>query len=380
MRKVTVVGGGIIGASVAWNLTLAGARVTVLEREPVPASVTSAASFSRATAFGKVPRAYFELNRAGLGELHRLRAGGVPGFHPCPSLVWGDDPPRLEDAAATAAGWGYAAHCADPARTGLPAGVGPAALPALVARLPEEGWVDLPPMAAWLLGEARGRGADVRFGAEAAAVRTDADGTVRAVGLADGGTVETDVVVNAAGAQGQEVAGLVGGPLTLGPTPGLLADLPLAGATDAMLLGPDVSVRPSGPDSVLVRSDAVDARIGTARPCARRLDELLAELVGRAAAVLPGLRGARPERVRLGTRAYPADGHASVGFLDAVPGYYEAVSHSGATLGPLLGRLAAEEIVYDRRDPLLAPFPPDRFGTEAPAGAGARHATANATQ
>ena len=39
--------------------------------------------------------------------------------------------------------------------------------------------------------------------------------------------------------------------------------------------------------------------------------------------------------------------------------------HSGITLGPLLGRLLADEIVRDAPSPALAPFRPDRFLTAA---------------
>ena len=45
-----------------------------------------------------------------------------------------------------------------------------------------------------------------------------------------------------------------------------------------------------------------------------------------------------------------------VGRADTVPGLYVAVTHSGVTLAPTVGRLVAEDLVSDRRDPLLAPF------------------------
>jgi glycine/D-amino acid oxidase-like deaminating enzyme len=45
-----------------------------------------------------------------------------------------------------------------------------------------------------------------------------------------------------------------------------------------------------------------------------------------------------------------------------IPGYFEAVTHSGVTLGPLLGRLLAQTVATGQTDPLLAPFSPDRFG------------------
>ena len=42
-------------------------------------------------------------------------------------------------------------------------------------------------------------------------------------------------------------------------------------------------------------------------------------------------------------------------------GYYVAVTHSGITLSPLLGKLAAAEIITGRPDPALAAFRPARF-------------------
>jgi glycine/D-amino acid oxidase-like deaminating enzyme len=64
---------------------------------------------------------------------------------------------------------------------------------------------------------------------------------------------------------------------------------------------------------------------------------------------------------RFGLRPVPADGHSCVGALPEIPGYYEAVTHSGVTLGPLVGRLLAREILTGEVDPLIAPFRPDRF-------------------
>ena len=48
--------------------------------------------------------------------------------------------------------------------------------------------------------------------------------------------------------------------------------------------------------------------------------------------------------------------------VPSVPGYYEAVSHSGITLGAVIGRLLASETATGRRPGLLADFRPERFG------------------
>ena len=85
------------------------------------------------------------------------------------------------------------------------------------------------------------------------------------------------------------------------------------------------------------------------------------ELLARAREVLPSLEGAEVSEVRLGVRPVPEDGVSCVGAVFGIPGYYEAVTHSGVTLGPLIGRLLAREILTGDIDPMLAPFRPDRF-------------------
>ena len=64
-------------------------------------------------------------------------------------------------------------------------------------------------------------------------------------------------------------------------------------------------------------------------------------------------------------RPIPGDGFPSVGGVGGLAGYYEAVTHSGITLGPVIGRLLAMEIVDRTIDPLVAGYRPDRFGALA---------------
>jgi glycine/D-amino acid oxidase-like deaminating enzyme len=62
----------------------------------------------------------------------------------------------------------------------------------------------------------------------------------------------------------------------------------------------------------------------------------------------------------VGHRPTPADGFPVIGRPRATEGLYVAVMHSGITLAPLVGLLAAGEIAAGRRDPMLAPYDPDR--------------------
>ncbi|GHI40571.1 hypothetical protein Sviol_49790 [Streptomyces violascens] len=50
-----------------------------------------------------------------------------------------------------------------------------------------------------------------------------------------------------------------------------------------------------------------------------------------------------------------------MGAPPSVPGHYEAVAHSGITLGPVIGRLLAAEILSGKGGEMLADFRPERF-------------------
>jgi glycine/D-amino acid oxidase-like deaminating enzyme len=62
-----------------------------------------------------------------------------------------------------------------------------------------------------------------------------------------------------------------------------------------------------------------------------------------------------------GFRPMPADGMPIVGFAPGRSDLYVAVMHSGVTLGPLVGRLAATEMLDGVRAEPLAPYRLDRF-------------------
>jgi glycine/D-amino acid oxidase-like deaminating enzyme len=68
---VVVIGAGIIGSSIAYHLAKRGARVTLLERER-PAAGTTRNSFAWLNASSKSPRAYYDLNLAGMLGWRRL--------------------------------------------------------------------------------------------------------------------------------------------------------------------------------------------------------------------------------------------------------------------------------------------------------------------
>lgn len=84
------------------------------------------------------------------------------------------------------------------------------------------------------------------------------------------------------------------------------------------------------------------------------------ELLARARRLLPDLGEARLETARIGLRSVAVDGLPVAGVAPAVENLYLLVSHSGATLAPILGELAAAELLGERSE-ALEPYRPARF-------------------
>jgi len=84
-----VIGAGIIGASIAYELARAGAAVTVIDAGRIGGG-TSSASFAWVNSHNKAPRAYHELNVAGMrahAEL-RNRFEQSPWWHGGGTIEW----------------------------------------------------------------------------------------------------------------------------------------------------------------------------------------------------------------------------------------------------------------------------------------------------
>ena len=62
----------------------------------------------------------------------------------------------------------------------------------------------------------------------------------------------------------------------------------------------------------------------------------------------------------VGYRPTPSDGFPILGNA-GLPGLYAAVMHSGVTLAPLAGSLAADELLSGKSDESLMPFRLQRF-------------------
>jgi len=139
---------------------------------------------------------------------------------------------------------------------------------------------------------------------------------------------------------------------------GELGRLPLHRVVHA----PGIHLRPDAGGGLLLGAEDIDSLAANAGPPAA-LDEAAALLLERAARVFPSARRVKVIDTRLGVRPMPADHHTIAGRIPGFANAWMIATHSGVTLGPLLGRLLADEIVRGVASSTLVPFRPERFAT-----------------
>jgi glycine/D-amino acid oxidase-like deaminating enzyme len=362
--RVAVIGAGIVGSSVSWHLVRRGAQVVIIDADGPGAGVTNW-SVAWVNASNKTEtREYFELNVAGMVAYRELAAeiGPAGWWHPTGHLRWADDPKSSRDFAMVVEllrSWGYQVERWTPeaVREDLEPEVRFPSDDIEVFFYPDEGWIGARSLSEYLVEHATAEGAETYFGATLTDVVLKADRVV-GVALSDGRCLNVDAMVNAAGPSGAEVASLVGRGLPLRHEPGFLARVGCVSVPIGRVMhAPHVELRPDGPRLAVLHSREIDALIEPSSDT----NELFELLHGLAIDVVPALAASELVEARIARRPIPGDGFPSVGAIPQVSGYYEAITHSGVTLGVIVGRLVAEEIIDGTVDGLIAPYRPDRF-------------------
>jgi glycine/D-amino acid oxidase-like deaminating enzyme len=343
--RVAVIGTGVIGAAVGWHLSRRGVDVLFLDRGEPGAGVTDC-TFSWVNASSKTQtRDYFELAVAGLSAHYRLAAqvGADGWWHPTGHLRWADTggaTEALQAQVSRLASWGYDVVLweADKVRRLLEPSVRFPAGDTPVAVYLREGWVDGRALTAKLVGDALRRGARAAFGTTACDIVT-AQGRITGVVTSDAEHHPVDAVVNAAGPDGDNIAALAGRALPMRYEPGLVARLHCGNVPiHRAMHTPHVELRPDGHGQLVLHSREIDSRLASHDQFPQALVQDLHAL---ALDAVPALTGSAIAGARAMSRPIPADGFPSVGALDDVPGYYEAIAHSGITLAAIIGAVLA---------------------------------------
>jgi glycine/D-amino acid oxidase-like deaminating enzyme len=179
------------------------------------------------------------------------------------------------------------------------------------------------------------------------------------------GDIPCDVVVLAAGVDTTALAAMAGinvpqeeSPgvvMRTDPRPQLLHSIPVIYAPPIDASHQEIHLRQTSDGTVMIGE-------GSQESLSRDDSQSHAnDLLARAIHYLPALAGAKAVPVPVGYRPMPQDGYPVLGFAEAAPNLYIALTHSGVTLAPLIGELAAIEIVDGARVEALKDYRPERF-------------------
>jgi glycine/D-amino acid oxidase-like deaminating enzyme len=351
--QIIVVGAGVIGASIAWHLVSAGARVTVVDAGE-PGGVATPCSFAWINASRNNPEPYWRLRMRSMAEWRRL-AAAVPGIQLAwaGALAWdmtGEDRQRF---IREQGGWGYGIRPIDRAEA---ARLEPnlADPPEQALHVAEEGMVEPAIAARSLLADAQRHGASVlQRGVNALRQR---NGRVIGIDTASG-VMDADEVVLAAGVETATLAASAGVSVPLVPSPGLLVhSRPHAPLLSGLVLSPALHMRQTVQGRIVSATDFGGNDPGPDP------EGVAHQVFAKTKVMLRGAEGLSLEFHTVGWRPLPADRFPAIGRGKGVDGLYIAVMHSGITLAPAVGLFAAEELLRGRRDPLLAPYGVVRFG------------------
>ncbi|KAJ7218908.1 fructosyl peptide oxidase [Mycena rebaudengoi] len=362
--QVIVIGAGVVGASVAWQLTRQDADVTIVASDVGGTATPN--SFAWLNASWHNPKFYYDFRRRSMAAWKRL-AEEVPGLRDivqwCGSLHWDLPPEELAKYEREHGAWGYDIRRVERSEIHerepwLSSDV----LPDWGLRIGEEGAVEAADAASLMVADAQARGARLVSAIVAGIVKDD--GRIKGVALSTGEKLWADHIVLAAGVGSTELCASVDITLPVTGEAGLLLhSKPVAKRLlNGLVISSRSHIRQTAKGRILAGSVFAGGDPGqnprkTAEELFVRVKDMFDLEAGDADAL-------QLDFFTVGHRPMPRDGLPILG-ASGLEGLTLAVMHSGVTLAAIVGEVLVDEIVNGRKDPDLGDFALGRFDSAA---------------
>ncbi len=352
-EKTIVIGAGIVGASIAYHLAARGAEVTIVDRTGVAAGATGK-SFAWINAHHFKSEAYHRLRYQSLAEYHRLDhdLDGALDVSWCGALSFDAVGDVFEQRAERFRALGYPVEVVSHNRFhelepnyGHP--------PGRALYLSMEAAIDPAHASKALIEGAVHLGARTLFGPDVIAIHRK-EGRVAGVETSLG-VIDAERVVVAAGVGAEAILKTVNVDLPMENRPGvMLHSEPIEKVLNHVIWGDRLHLKQQADGRLVIGevfsegrddlgADAIAEQM--LADANRHLSDIDFEICG----------------TTIGLRPIPTDGMPVVGPADDIEGLYVAVMHSGVTLAPIVGRIAADELLEGVSFAALEPYRIARF-------------------
>ncbi len=362
MNEVVIVGGGVVGCAIAYELARRGTTATLVERGPIgrEASWASAGIVSLPNRPNMLPER-IEITRRSLGrypglvdELEERTGVSIEYRRPGEIIVAVDEEQATVE--RTRAEWqrsnGFAIEDLD---LGAARAREPALPSALTAAwyIPDVGSLSLYRLTQALAMAAAGLGATILTGTPVAAIQ-QRGAKVTGVRLADR-TIAADHVVLATGAWTRFLGETADVHLPTKPVKGQLVAFSAPVRPRHVLAGHGGYARPRVDGTTIVAATEEDAGFDR-----RVTGDGVAWLLELTRTICPSLLAGELVESWTGLRPGTDGGEPLIGPVASVEGLWVAAGHfrTGAKEAPATAELVATSIIEGRVDPLLAPFAP----------------------
>ena len=351
MSQTLIIGAGITGAALAFQLSRRGEAVTILTTH-AEGGLASAASFGWLNASYHLNHPHYRLRHEALAA-HRRLTKALPGLPTTwQGCLWYEATGDAQDETASdLAALGYTVDRLTRAQIAmrLPA-LGP--VPDTALFFPEEGVAD-PAILARALIAASGTKV-IRATVQSL---TEAQGRVTGV-LTDVGLIAATKVILATGTGTPALLQPFGYTLPMLQRPGLMvATNALPPICPVVLATPDQEVRQDAAGHLIAPASA--GHQGDHAETLGAFPVVVNATLQRLRALFPG-QDIHFAQQHMAMRPVPGDGLPVAG-QGPLAGLWLAVMHSGATLAPIVAECLADEVTGSPDSPLLTDFRPSRF-------------------
>lgn len=367
-RKIVVIGAGIVGASIAFNLSRrTDVELTVIDNSR-PGSGATSHSFAWLNSFSKEPDYYHDLNSRSLNMWDRF-ARRIDAKE---AVTWGgelrwvseeSDADDLRERVGVLQRRGYGTRMlSEEELRDMEPGLNVRKFAAAEFSV-NDGHIDGPAIVEACMGQVRASGATVLADTNISQFKRYFKKISHVI--APGKVIPCDVVVVAAGRGVTGLAESAGVAIPQQESPGIVGrttPLPPIFKRIAILHTPPLSGE-RGPIHIRQMADGT-LMIGEGSQESVSSDdsqEHADDMLARAVEHVPTIKGASITPVPVGYRPMPMDGLPVLGFIEAVPNAYVALMHSGVTLAALVGEFAAIEIADGTPVDIFEPYRLSRF-------------------